>query len=464
MISELDWPSLRRALEGEVLTPDSPGYDRARTPPIPLFDGVHPAAVVRPRSEADVVAAVHFAATAGIESVVRSGGHSFAGLSSTTGLLIDVAHLDDVVLTGEVAAIGAGARLGPVYDALGEHGLTIAAGCGPTVGIGGLTLGGGLGILGRTQGLTCDQLVSARVVLADGTVVECDEGQEPDLFWALRGGGTLGVVTRVDLRTVRAPTTTTFDLAWPSSAIPALIAAWQRWSPDAPDELSASLLVTAGPDPDLPPAPHVFGAFQGDGRRADDLLDDLLDDLVSEVAIAPASRTSRTTSYRDAKAGLVEIGDGFGLAAHGPHAALRHGYHKSEFFERLLPDSAIASVTDLLVTRPAGVGCELDLMPWGGAYCRVDPQATAFVHRTDRFLVHYAVSVEPSAADGARAAARDWLDRVFLTLHPHGTGRAYQNFPDPTLGHEQRAYFGDNLDRLDEVRAAYDPDRLLTPV
>lgn len=459
MISELDWQRLRHGLTGDVLTPDSPGYDLARTPPIPLFHHVYPAAVVRPRSESDVVAALSFAAAGEIAAVTRSGGHSFAGLSSTEGLLIDLSLLDDVETNGEVAAIGAGARLGRVYDALDAHGLTVAAGCGPTVGIGGLTLGGGLGILGRTHGLTCDQVRGARVVLADGSVVECDEQREPDLFWAVRGGGSLGVVTRLEMRTVPAPETTTFHLAWPASATPALIAAWQRWAPDAPDELAASLLVTAGIDPDLPHIPNVFGAFQGSRPAADDLLDD----LIARVDAVPVTRASHTTSYRHAKEHLVEIGDGFGLAAHGPHAADRHGYHKSEYFDRLLPGSAIEAVNDLLTRRPTGVGCELDLMPWGGAYNRVDPGATAFVHRTDRFLVRYAVSVAPSATAGERAAAREWLDRCWLTLHDHGTGRAYQNFPDPALGHEQRAYYGDNLARLEEVRAAYDPDRLLAP-
>ena len=127
------------------------------------------------------------------------------------------------------------------YDALDRHGLTIAAGCGPTVGIAGLTLGGGLGILGRGSGLTCDQLRRARVVLADGRVVECDERRDEDLFWALRGagGGTLGVVASFDFATVPARPGTGFHLIWPHSAAAAVIEAWQVWAPDAPDELAA---------------------------------------------------------------------------------------------------------------------------------------------------------------------------------------------------------------------------------
>jgi len=459
MSSDLEWPTLARTLAGDLLTPDAPGYDLARKPPIPLFQDVRPAAVLRPRCEADVAAGLSFARRSGLPVVVRGGGHSFAGLSSTTGLLIDLSPMDQVELGGEVAAIGAGALLAHVYDALDDHGLTIAAGCGPTVGISGLTLGGGLGILGRTHGLTCDQVLSARVVLADGRVVECDEQREPELFWAVRGGGGIGVVTRWHLQTVPVPETTTFHLSWPAEAVPALIEAWQHWSPDAPDALSASLLVTAGPDPVRPPTPHVFGAFQG-GRSG---ADDLLDDLVARVGLAPGTREGDTSSYRAAKARLVRLGDGFGMAAHGPDAADRHGYHKSEYFDRLLPQSAIDEMSSMLTRRPPGVGCELDLMPWGGAYNRVALGDTAFVHRTDRFLVRYAVSVDPGATDGDRAGAQDWLDRSWQALHPHGTGRAYQNFPDVALDDQERAYYGDNLDRLLQARDAYDPDRLLTP-
>lgn len=450
---------LARGLDGDLLTPDSPGYDQARRPPIPLFQDVRPAAVLRCRSDADAAAALRFAANHGLPTAVRCGGHSFAGLSSTEGLLIDTSLLDTVELKDDVAMVGAGARLGKVYDVLHGHRLTIAAGCGPTVGITGLTLGGGLGILGRAHGLTCDQLRSARVVLADGRVVECDEDTEPDLFWMLRGGGSPGVVTRLDLRALSEPVTTTFHLSWPATAVSALIAAWQEWALDAPEEIAASLLVTAGPDPRHQPTPNVFGAVHEGAPAGTSYPGDLLDDLVARVGVAPVTRTGETTSYRRAKQGLVEIGDTFGAQAHGPDAEHRHGYHRSEYFDRLLPEDAIEAVTRLLTQRPPGVGCELDLMPWGGAYNRVAPEATAFVHRGDRMLVRYAVSVDPAATPDERAVAKAWLNEVWGTLHPHGTGRAYQNFPEQGL--EQRAYFGDNLARLDRVRAAYDPSGLL---
>src|SRR3954453_18078006 len=176
---------------------------------LPRFAHITPAVTRRCASADEVADAIAEARDRGLEIAVRSGGHCFAGRSSTTGLLIDVEPIDDVELDGHVATIGAGARLGTIYDALAAHGRAIAGGCGPEVGIAGLALGGGLGILGRRYGLTCDQIVAAEVVLADGRVVRCSDTEHPDLFWALRGsgGGQFGVVTRLTLRTVTAPPT-----------------------------------------------------------------------------------------------------------------------------------------------------------------------------------------------------------------------------------------------------------------
>ena len=173
-------------LRAEILAFADALYDLDRSrPAIKRFAHVRPSRIVACETPEQVATALR----ASEEVAIRSGGHCFAGHSSTTGTLIDVTPMDEVTLDGESATIGAGARLGNIYDALAAHGRTIVAGCGPTVGISGLLLGGGIGILGRRHGLTCDQLVSAQVVLADGRIVECDDDHHPDLFWALRGAG-----------------------------------------------------------------------------------------------------------------------------------------------------------------------------------------------------------------------------------------------------------------------------------
>ena len=216
---ETAWRDLRAALDGEVVLPGSPRYDEVRRPQIPRFHDVRPQAVVLCRTAEDVVEAIAFARRSGIEVAVRSGGHDFAGRSSGPGMVLDLTPMRSLEVSDGLATVGPGSRLGDLYGALARHGVTIPAGCGATVGIGGQALGGGLGLLGRSRGLTSDQLVAAKVVLADGRVVECDEqsprgpvlgaarrgrpgprrGHEPHAPHAARAGGHL-VPPQVALR------------------------------------------------------------------------------------------------------------------------------------------------------------------------------------------------------------------------------------------------------------------------
>jgi FAD/FMN-containing dehydrogenase len=392
-----------------------------------------------------VAEAIWFAGRYDLRVAPRSGGHCFAGRSSTAGIVIDVSPMDSLSISDGVMTVGAGARLGAVYDALDEHGLTIAAGCGPTVGIAGLALGGGLGILGRTHGLTSDQLLGAQVVLADGSIVDCDDERDEELFWALRGAGgaMFGVVTSLVFRTLPAPATTTFQLFWEHTHAAAVIEAWQAWAPDAPDELAASLLVTASADAAEPLVVEVFGAMLG----SESATASLLAELVAAVDAEPASSARTHLLYRDAKRRLAERGDG------GDDSG--HLFSKSEYFRRPLPADAVAAlVAHFASDRVAGESRELDFSPWGGAYNRVPEDATAFAHRAERFLLKHAVMTDPRT-DSARA--RGWLQRSWAIVDPWGTGGAYQNFPDPDLDDEARAYLGPNHDRLARIRRRYDP-------
>jgi FAD/FMN-containing dehydrogenase len=186
-----------------------------------------------------------------------------AGRSVSRGVVIDVTPMGSVSVSGGVATVGAGARLGGVYESLQQQGLAIPAGTCPLVGVAGLTLGGGLGILGRKYGVTSDRLIGAQIVLANGRLIECDATREPELFWALRGAGAgnFGVVTSLAFRTVPAPSMTNFHLTWPFPRAAAIIQAWQGWAPVAPDELAASLKVTAAGAVDQPASVDVYGAL-----------------------------------------------------------------------------------------------------------------------------------------------------------------------------------------------------------
>jgi FAD/FMN-containing dehydrogenase len=434
MTSDRHWEALQRAIAGEVVRPGSPDYEVARLPAIARFRDVRPAAVVRCRAPEDVAETLRFARAEGLPTAARSGGHCFAGRSSTTGIVIDVGPLSDISLAADVATIGAGARLGDIYDALAAHGRTIAAGCGPAVGIAGLVLGGGFGILGRAHGLTCDQLLGAQVVLPDGRVVGCDEQHHADLFWALRGAGAagFGVATSFAFRTVPAPAATSFHLTWPQSVAVALIDAWQRWAPDAPDELAASLLLAGG-------GVHLFGAMTAGeaGTVAQ------LEGYVTRAELDPITSDTTHLPYRETKRHLADHGP-------GDLDERRHSYGKSEYFREPLPTEAIAALVEHYADAPAdGEARILDFNPWGGAYGRVPAGGTAFVHRDARFLLKHEVVVDPEAGD--RAAARRWLARSWELVHPWGTGGSYQNFPDPDLPDEPRAYYGANLERLRNV-------------
>lgn len=456
-----DWETLRAEISGDVIFPGSPDYESARKPAIARFHDVIPQAVVLCETPEDVSETISYARRSGLRTATRSGGHCFAGRSSTEGIVIDVSRMRSVSVSGGVARVGAGARLVEVYDALEEHGLTIPAGCGPSVGISGLTLGGGLGILGRKHGLTSDHLLGAQIVLADGQTVECDEHHHADLFWALRGaGGNFGVVTSLVFRTIPAPAATAFHLLWPHAYAAAVIDAWQHWAPTAPDELAASLLLTASGDVEEPPAANVFGAMLGTESEAAERLEEMVD----RVGADPASVFRKHMSYRQTKRYLAELGDEMAgeddrLGEDSDEEPQGHPYSKSEFFRRMLPIEAIeALVENFLEGRVAGQSRELDFMPWGGAYNRVPAEATAFAHRDELFLLQHAVVVGPDAPTTEREDARRWLTRSWGVVRPWGSGRVYQNFPDPDLEDWAHAYHGANLERLLRVKRKYDLD------
>jgi FAD/FMN-containing dehydrogenase len=431
-----DLDSLRGALDGDLLTPESPGYDAARRPALVRYRDVRPRAVVRCASVRDVAATIAYARDTGTHVVPRGGGHCFAGRSSTEGVVLDLGRLAAVAVGADgVATIGAGARLAQVYDGLHERGRTIPAGCGPTVGIAGLTLGGGLGLLGRRHGLTCDALVGARVVLADGRVADCDADRDPDLFWALRGagGGQFGVVTALRFATLPEPRATRFELRWPDAAAAAVVAAWQEWAPGAPDDVTAGLAVVA--EPGRPLRVVAFGA----ALRAAESTSVQLGTLVAAVGTRPEVQVRGGLTVRDLKRSFADPGTG----ADGVRTTSR-----SELFARPLPAPAIDALLDELARSPRGRR-ELALTPLGGAYDRVAPDATAFAHRGQRFLLEHVAGDDTA-----------WLDRSWAIAHEHGSGRVYPNFPDPRLDGWAEAYHGDNLARLSAVKQAYDPGRL----
>ena len=357
---------------------------------------------------------------------------------------------------GEVATIGSGARLGDVYDSLQEHGLALPAGTCPQVGIAGLTLGGGLGVLGRKYGLTCDRLVSARIVLAGGQLLDCDDHTGADLFWALRGAGAgnFGVVTSFSFASVPAPEATNIHLAWAPSDAAAVIRAWQEWAPTAPDELAASLKLTTTEDVDEPPSVDVYGVAL-DGVDAAGLVHR----LVARVGSDPSVATFQRLSFPEIRRFWAHLGTAEHRGDQPDAEPSPYLVTKSEFFRRTLPAGAISAVVELLSgDRVPGQARELDFMPWGGAYNRVAPDATAFVHRTELFKLKHSVTLDRAATAGDKQAAIRQVARSWTSVHPWGSGRVSPNFPDHELSDWATAYYGTNYDRLVEIKSRYDPD------
>src|SRR5215472_6285208 len=226
--SAADWAGLRGELSaGRLVLPEDSGYDGARLLFDPKFDSVRPAAVAYCAVPGEVSACLAFARKFGLPLAVRSGGHSYGGWSTTAGLVIDVSRMSRV-------SVDVGAR-------------TARGGAG-------LALGGGVGVVGRLFGLTCDNVIGVEIVTADGVVKECSADSEPDLFWACRGGGggSFGVVTAFTFRTYPAPDLVLFFLQWPWSAAGQVVSAWQRWAPSAPDELWSNMHLSAAPGGSLP--------------------------------------------------------------------------------------------------------------------------------------------------------------------------------------------------------------------
>ena len=463
-----DWSALRRQLSsGRLDRPGERGYGTARRLFDPRFDDIRPAGVAYCRAPADISACLDFARRFGVRVAARAGGHSYGGWSSTTGLVIDVTQMSSFRLGSgsRTVRVGAGTLLVDLYGKLSAHGLAVPGGSCPTVGVAGLALGGGVGVVGRSLGLTCDNIESVQMVTADGAVIECSSGSNSEEFWACRGGGgSFGVATAFTFRTHQIGQVVLFYLQWPWSQAARVISGWQSWAPFAPDELWSYLHLAAAPG-GLTPVITVGGTCLGSVPATETLLSR----LYAAVGTAPASPFVREEPYLSAM--LVEAGcaslsvpechlpsqEPAGRLTRQPQLA------KSDFYTRPLPGRGIS---ELLagVERLQGVagapgaagGIALDAL--GGAINRVSPAATAFVHRDALFLAQYTTDWNSAGAGAAGVAAQAaWLRSFYASMRPYASGQAYQNYADPELPNWRQAYYGANYPRLQQVKAACDP-------
>jgi FAD/FMN-containing dehydrogenase len=433
----------------DVLTRADEEYEQARK----VFNAAverHPALIVRPRSAAEVAAAVRYARKQRFALAVRCGGHSIPGHSSVEGgLVIDLAtHLGQVRVDPATRRIraGGGALISALGEAAQEHGLVVPVGHVSHTGVGGLTLGGGTGWLMRRYGLTIDSLRSAEVVTADGEILRASEDDEPDLFWALRGGGgNYGVVTEFEFeghplgRELVAGM-----LAYPLEQAHEVLAFTRDWMEEAPDELTTfPVLVTAPPEPPFPPELQgrpivaVGVAYAGpadDGMRA----------------LAPLKRFAPPA---------------LDLAGPMPYLALQsmldatappglHYYNRAEWLDEL-DDAAIATLVEHFerVTSPLS---QVILGRMGGAVARVPADATAFPHRQARNLLWIVCGWTPGDEAEPHLA---WAGEIHRAMQPFAAGGVYVN----ALGDEPdrvRSAYGANWPRLVGLKRRYDPENV----
>jgi FAD/FMN-containing dehydrogenase len=454
-----DWAALQGALAGGVLLPGADGYAAAAPVFNAAYDATMPQAVVRCASTADVALALDFARRNALAVAARSGGHGYTGNSTTTGLVIDVGAMNTIAVGSGTATIGAGAKLVDVYDQLSAQGVCIPSGTCPTIGIAGITQGGGIGMVDRAYGLTCDSLVSAQVVLADGSVVDCDAGQHADLFWALRGGGggNFGIVTSLTFATFATQDVTSFSatFAWADAA--AVIAAWQAWPQVLPDALWAGLVLAATP------AVQLSGLFLG--SQAD--FTPIWTQFLAAAGATPILQRVQPESFHDAMLATcygktvsqchLARDSSDGLVARTTFAAT------SDFFDAALPSAGIQALLDAASSQPAsGLLVIMDLM--GGAIARVAPDATAFVHRNALFSAQYYVPAPVGVPDAVVAQARAVVGGMRAAMGAWSSGEAYQNYLDANLAGWQAAYYGANYARLVQVKAIYDPTQVFRPL
>ncbi|MFE0423940.1 FAD-binding oxidoreductase [Streptomyces sp. NPDC058953] len=464
------WRALGAGLDGRLVLPGDADYATARQLYNTRFDGLRPAAVAYANGVDDVRECLRFARAHGLPVAVRGGGHSYAGWSSGDGrLVVDVSPMDTVAPDGrDAAVVGAGTRLGALYRTLDRSGRTVPAGSCASVGVAGLTLGGGHGVTSRAYGLTCDNLTDATIVTADGRVLEVNARREPELFRALRGAGNgnFGVVTELRFRTHPAPEVIVGYLSWPWARAAAVLAAWQRWAPDQPDEIWSGCHLGAGPggaDPTLSVAVLSLGT-EGDLRNAVDRLADAAGASATSVSLRPRTHLDAMLGYAgcatfdEARCALPGATPGRSRSG----ALRRETYAAaSDFFDRALPGAGIRALTaaaEAFTRLPPGRGeAAIQLTALGGAVNRVDPRATAFVHRRSRVLAQYTAAWAAGTAGGAERA---WLRRTHKALRGPASGAAYQNYADAELTGWRRAYYGPAAGGLSRLKARYDPDRV----
>lgn len=450
---------LSRRLHGRLLLPDDPGYDVASAPANGRYRSIRPMAVAQCADATDVSTCVKWAASTGIPLVGRGGGHSYAGYSTTRGLLVDLGRLSTVTVdrAAGIATVGGAAHNQDVYDALHDGPLFLPGGTCLGVGVGGLVLGGGIGYNTHWAGLTCDHLTGTDIVVASGERLRADATSEPDLYWACRGGagGSFGLNTSFTFQLVEVPAS---DVAWyrftwrGADAAEAVLSAFDTMMQDAPAGLNAVAMAQAAPVGTDGPreAIDVMSRGQYIGSTAE------LADLVAPLRAAapPTTEVLQPMAFWD----VIRT-----ISTPQPPS---HSFGDiSRYADRPVPGSVYSEVVDLLADCPSrskeASGSFWSLGWVGGEVVdRVGRTDTAYVHRGMTTLLRPTPEWPDDAPPSVGRNLTEWTDAVVATLDGHTPKESYQNFPNRRIRDWKRQYYAENYERLVSVKTTYDPDNL----
>ncbi len=443
---------LKSAVRGRVFVRGNNGYQRASRVYNTRFNNLHPAAVVKVRDVADVQAVMKWANQFDVNLRARSGGHSYAGYSTTdSGVVVDLSHFRSVQASSgkRRATVGAGVGLIRMYSKLAKKGLTVPGGSCPTVGISGLALGGGMGFASRKYGLTCDNITGASIVTPDGMLRAVDGNTNPGLLWACQGGGggNFGIVTDLTFKTYRVNSASYYFASWPWSQADQVLKAWQQLTADASPNLCPFFSLLAGASS---PKVHSEGQFFGSESAMRQALKPLTD--VDGVQL-----TVGTADYGDLMKRWAGCSNEGLKSCEKPDRS--SFYAASDYVRDALDSSGRAAMIAAIEDRQSeGASGAILLDGYGGAINQVHPTSTAFVHRDQLYCIQY--YTQP-AAKSERKAAKKWIGAARKRMSPYVSGQAYQNYIDPNLRGWQQAYYGENYERLVQVKTKYDPDNRL---
>ena len=443
---------LALATTGALITQGSAGYQAAKREVNTRYSGIRPLAILRARSVADVQAAVRWCNKHDVRIAARSGGHSYAGYSTVQGgLIVNLTRLNAIKVASDATTVqvGAGNRLIDMYTSLADRGLTVPGGSCPTVGVGGLSLGGGVGLAGRALGTTSDNIASLQIVTANGKTLTCNARQNADLYWACRGGGggNFGVVTSFTYTTHAVRSASYFTATYDWSDAGDVVARWQRWAPNAPAELFSLCSLGTGSGG---PALSVFGQYMGSAAA----LRRTLKGLTS--AVQPRNLQVGSSRY------INLIMRWAGCLNESPAACRMPPYEpfkgKSSYVRRPMPGRGISTMARWIERRQAqnaGSGFII-LDSYGGRINEIAPDATAFVHRDALYSCQFGAYW---SGDG-QSTALSWISSFYRAMSPYVSQYAYQNYIDPDLASWKDAYYGANYGRLVDVKKRVDPDDL----